>query len=73
MKINYKSISEQLSNKEMKNITGGGEDASKFCCWCDRNSNGEIISDGCDPAMRCATDAYCQRHWGSGATCSGSL
>ena len=72
-KINVRSILDPLSKKEMKNVTGGGEDVgSKWCCYVIRNSEGKIIYDQCDPAVRCSTDEQCQKAYGTtDASCTG--
>jgi len=63
-KINVHNVTESLSGKEMKAVTGGGEDGSKWCCPI--KGNGECVFD-----QKCATDANCEELYGSNYACTG--
>ena len=67
MKINFKNVSERLSNKEMKAVTGGGEDVRRHCCPIHPKEGDECVWD-----QVCNTDARCVELYGSNFACTGT-
>ncbi|MEG0518039.1 MAG: hypothetical protein RR555_04100 [Bacteroidales bacterium] len=65
-RINLKSVSKSLSDKEMKLISGG---YSNGYARKENGSSGHCCVDGqCDYSYRCNTDSDCSA-WGNEATC----
>ena len=72
-KINVRSILDPLSNKEMKNVTGGNDPNSLMmggdgegqlpghCC--------DALMDNCHYQVRCSKDESCVPGYGPGAKC----
>ena len=66
-RINLKTITNALSSKEMKAVTGGGDDVGlKFCCPVKPKAGDECVYD-----QKCATDAKCVELYGSNFACTG--